>query len=283
MFKRLSSSVNVAAHLAAHLAHLGTHRPIRGLKAGVYPSSHQSSRQSSRQSPYPSPHLSHLRTLLLLTVCLSATLLPTPSSLAQSQPDSSSATARTGGLSNLLADITSLLARDEPPLGSRGTLCLVSPGLIRNANVWSDRPLFVWQEDEGSIDQIIVRDFSSDAVIWQAQLNPGDRAVTYGGPPLQAGQLVIWELSSGGDSLMRGTFELIAAGDRTRIETEVDALEQQLKTSGASTATIAAEQARYFAGEGLWSDTIQTLYSLRQASPDIANTLDAIIDDVCPR
>ena len=184
-----------------------------------------------------------------------------------------------------LEDIILLLARDEPPLGSRSRLCPISPGLMGETPiVWSDRPTFFW---EGEAAQITLYDFNEQAELWSQPLSPGDRSATYAGTPLEPGKLYAWELSivdpMGQLTAARQLiiFEVMSAARREPTEATLTELADTLIAQGATNQAIAIEQARYFAAQGYWSDTLQILSSIETPSPEVSETLEAIANHVC--
>jgi hypothetical protein len=177
-----------------------------------------------------------------------------------------------------IQDLVTSLKRDEPPLGSRGVICPISPGLLGDTDVvWSDRPIFLWQ---GHATQIALRTLTGQETLWQQALTETNQSATYSGAPLQPGQLYEWELVDGTDS-RDYVFQVMEPSDRDRISGELQTLETRLKDSGASEEAIAIEQARYFAQQGLWSDAMQTLQSVDAPSAELTQTVAEMTRYLC--
>ncbi|NJN87159.1 MAG: DUF928 domain-containing protein [Leptolyngbyaceae cyanobacterium SL_7_1] len=182
----------------------------------------------------------------------------------------------------VLDEIQTILAREEPPLGSRGAVCAVSPGLLGDTDtIWSDRPTFLWQ---GSASQIRLYNFDTpgSSPIWQADLEPGSQSIAYSGEAaLQPGQVYAWDLADEAGSSILYIFAVMAAEERSTIAADLQALELQLKASNASEENMAAEQARYFADLGLWSDVLQALQQIETPSASVIQMIQEISDRVC--
>jgi hypothetical protein len=180
----------------------------------------------------------------------------------------------------VLEEIVTLFARDEPPLGSRTAFCAISPGLVGDTDViWSDRPLFLWQ---GEANQLTLRTFDTHQTVWQQTDLGGTQRLQYTGPALQPGQIYQWQMI-GGDlqENVSFIFQVMSVSDRQLITTELEVLEAQLKATNASAENIAAERSRYFAERGLWSDALAALYRVENPSAAVTNTIQQISTRVC--
>lgn len=180
----------------------------------------------------------------------------------------------------VLEEIVTLFARDEPPLGSRNAFCAISPGLVGDSDmIWSDRPLFLWQ---GEANQLILRTFETRQTVWQQTGLTGTQRLQYTGPALQPGQIYQWQMTGGNlQEDISFIFQVMPASDRQLITTELAALEAQLKAANASAENIAAERSRYFAERGLWSDALEALDSVENPSAAVTNTIEQISTRVC--
>ncbi|MEH2058600.1 MAG: hypothetical protein V7K97_21095 [Nostoc sp.] len=182
-------------------------------------------------------------------------------------------------------------------LGSRGGICPVSPGLVDTYFIWSDRPLFLWYspEKETVQAQLIVRDETTEQVVWMQIVNLTDQKVFYSGEKsLEPGKRYQWQLL-GKDNFnitLPSTFEIMAASDRNQIQADLHGLEQKLKGNKASQEEIALQKADYFANykithkteDGifhLWSDSFESLYKVDQPSPSFVAKRQASIEDLC--
>lgn len=187
-----------------------------------------------------------------------------PSQIAQADPS--------------IEDLITTLERDEPPLGSRGVLCPISPGMLGETGmIWSDRPLFIWQ---GQVSNITLRPMARREILWQQPIADGAQTTAYTGEPLQPGQLYVWQLTDAAGS-SNYVFQLLEAPERDRISRELQTLETQLKDNGASEEAIAIERARYLAQQGLWSDVLETLETVDTPSAELAQTVAEMTRYLC--
>jgi hypothetical protein len=157
--------------------------------------------------------------------------------------------------------------------------CAISPGLIGDTDIiWSDRPAFLWQ---GEVTQITLRDFDTQEVLWSQALTPSAESLVYDGTTLNPGQVYQWELSSSSEESFQGIFQVMDSPEREAIAAEIQSLEEQLKTNGASAETIATERARYFAERGYWSDMLQALQTVETPSAAITASVEEMTAHVC--
>ncbi|MBD2464379.1 DUF928 domain-containing protein [Oscillatoria sp. FACHB-1407] len=178
-----------------------------------------------------------------------------------------------------IEDVITILEREEPPLGSRGDLCAISPGLLGETDViWSDRPTFAWRGETG---QITLRLRNSETPLWQQTFASDTQSITYAGAPLTPGQVYEWELEALSGMGPQYTFEVMAGADRDRIARDLQALENRLKAAGESTEAIALARARYFAEQRLWSDAFQALQSISNPTPDITEGMTQMTNYLC--
>ncbi|MDX2214268.1 MAG: hypothetical protein SFY66_13345 [Oculatellaceae cyanobacterium bins.114] len=178
-----------------------------------------------------------------------------------------------------IQDVITILEREEPPLGSRGDLCAVSPGLLGETDIiWSDRPTFAWRGETG---HIILRSVNNPTPLWQQSLSSGTQSISYNGTPLTPGQVYEWELDTASGIGQQYTFEVMGGQERDRITRELQALENQLKTAGESTEAIAIARARYFAEQRLWSDAFQALQSISNPSSDLTEGMTHMTNYLC--
>ena len=178
-----------------------------------------------------------------------------------------------------LEDLTRLLAREEPPLGSRGMLCPISPGVLGETDViWSDRPTFIWR---GKAERLTVRQLANRETVWSEALPDTAQQIVYTGPPLQPGQVYEWELQSATNQGRKSIFEVMPFGERDRVSQALQSLEARFKTSNTESETVAVELAHYFAEQGLWSDALQTLQSVTTPSPLLTHHLQSMTAYLC--
>lgn len=182
-------------------------------------------------------------------------------------------------LGAILDSLLKQLVRDERPLGSRSNLCVMTPGLLGETDtIWNDRPLFSWK---GRVEQVIVRSYDTGEVLWQQRIPDQRQTLAYSGASLRPGQVYEWEMLSGSTIKARFTFMVMPAPNRENFMAELTNLEAQLQANGASQPTIALERAQLFAQQGLWSDTLQTLYFVTDQPVELKQTMDEISTYLC--
>ncbi|PSN16135.1 hypothetical protein C7293_04160 [filamentous cyanobacterium CCT1] len=182
---------------------------------------------------------------------------------------------------------------DEPkPAGSReGLLCLLTPSSTDGSvsTVWSNSPQFVWAEKfldpdvRGSVDQIAVVLPNSQTVVWSQRVTDGEASTTttssawrleqlaYNGEALQPGQTYQWvTLDRRQRPLESGVFQVMPLAKQQAITAKLIALEETMANHGATAEEIAAEKALYFAEQHLWTDAVQTAFSVEDPSHGLA-------------
>lgn len=160
---------------------------------------------------------------------------------------------------------TSLDKDNTPPVDPQGTVsrgpCTIAPlDLKTNTEVWSDRPLFVWQ---GPLGQIEVREQGSNNVLWRQPLEPGIARIQYAGEPLQSGQVYDWvlfDLENNVTSVI--AFKVMDAQAREQVNIQLQNLERELKSKRATAEESAILRAQLFAGQRLWSDAWREAFSV---------------------
>lgn len=172
--------------------------------------------------------------------------------------------------------------RGENAVGVRGgNLCAIAPApqLRGTTNtVWRDRPLFIWQ---GSAQRVALLESGSEELLWSKNVTADDRSVAYDGAPLQPGQLYEWRLYSSSKDFAPRPFRIMPSAERNTIASELTALENQLKTEGASPEEIALERANYFSDRRLWSDALQEVYAVQNPSEDLKKTAQELATFIC--
>lgn len=212
-----------------------------------------------------------LNVLSISLMALAIASITAGTALAQDTPRSSQPPS--------IQDVLIILEREEPPLGSRGDLCAISPGLLGETDmVWNDRPLFAWRGEAG---QIILRSLNSAAPLWQQPLTGETQSIAYPDAPLTPGQVYEWELDTVSSVGPQYTFEIMTGEERDRVSQDLQALENQLKAAGESTEAIAIARAHYFAEQRLWSDAIQSLQSVTNPSSDLTQGITQMTNYLC--
>lgn len=186
-------------------------------------------------------------------------------------------------------EILQEIFRPKPrPAGTRGPICLITPGLKPERValsdipiVLSDRPLFLWQQP---VTRVEVQLATSGTIVWDQSLPPNSRSILYQGVPLQPGQTyqVIafgrnYPLNTGEDA----QFTVLDTKQRSQISADLAQKETELKNQNRSAEDIAIAQASYLAQQSLFSDAFQLLYSLPEQSPKLNSFLTDITPKVC--
>ncbi|MGB3404061.1 MAG: DUF928 domain-containing protein [Microcoleaceae cyanobacterium] len=170
-------------------------------------------------------------------------------------------------------------------------LCLISPQKLVEKNtaenatetpieVWSDRPLFIWQENSVNKQMVIIYSAEGEQEIWSKEVTSGDNSVAYDhSSPLQPGEMYRWQLSLQ-DSIQFPTqsveipFKVMETQKREAIQQDLQAIESQL--SGETVEVIALEKANYFIEKDLWSDALQIMFSVDNPSEELRETINQI-------
>ncbi|QIR40016.1 hypothetical protein HCG51_27115 [Tolypothrix sp. PCC 7910] len=179
-------------------------------------------------------------------------------------------------------NLNTLFQRQRRRSAARGVnnFCPISPGIANETTqIWSDRPLFVWQ---GQIQTIIVRASGSDTDdLWNQPIVENQQITTYAGAKLQPGQTYEWIVYRGDNPFPSVSFQVMEAQKRDRITAELQTLEQQLQTKGATKEAIALAKAKHFANLQLWSDALQQAYSVPEPSQELQQIRKDIAQNLC--
>lgn len=179
--------------------------------------------------------------------------------------------------------------RYRPPLGGRdGGVCLISPGLLEDENiVWSDRPLFLWQNQTTGITMQGLTVIDQDGrILWEKSLEAADQSALYEGQPLQPGQFYQWRLEwtvQETEHAADYTFQVMERDRRNQINAELQTLTRELEASGISIEDIAQSQANYLINQEkpLWSDALKVLYLAGNSSVETTRTIQLWLNDIC--
>jgi hypothetical protein len=170
----------------------------------------------------------------------------------------------------------------EIPFRVRGmNVCAIAPNLpIHNGDnvIWSDRPLFIWQ---GVVQEIAVLIPDSETALWTKKVNSSDRTASYDGPPLEPGRLYEGRLYVSENDYSTQNIRIMAANERAVITAELNALEAQLKSQGATPEEIVLERANYFVKRRLFSDALREIYSFQNPSPELTKLSQDISRFLC--
>ncbi len=171
-------------------------------------------------------------------------------------------------------EVWTLLKQKKIRGGSRGgEVCPIAPArAFEVPQVWSDRPLFLWQ---GSLARIEVTD-EKGVPLWKKPVSKETASIIYGGRSFQPGQTYLWKIFTNRFQLTPEytlKFQTMEPQKRDRITADLTALDTQLKTKGATPEEIALQRANYFVNQNLLSDALREMYSVK----DPSNTLKEII------
>jgi hypothetical protein len=177
-------------------------------------------------------------------------------------------------------------------LGSRTLgVCLVSPGLLEEKNIiWSDRPIFLWQEVSLTQEIRLYSPFNpaqDQEIIWRQDIKqvspePTFQEIIYTGTPLEAGKTYDWEIFDRKSKAQeKRYFTVMESQERAQITTELQSLETQLKSEKATEEEIAREKANYFIEKQLWSDALQSMLTVKNPSPELLQKIQELLGDLC--
>jgi hypothetical protein len=182
-------------------------------------------------------------------------------------------------ISAILKSLFQQIVKEERPLGSRGNLCAITPGLLgKNDKIWSDRPLFLWR---GSAKKIVLRNYDTGELLWQQNIAAEQQSLAYDGQVLEPGKIYEWEIWSESKVDSRITFSVMGKQERERFDREIQNLAAQKQADKESAVDLAVELARYFSHKGLWSDAIAKLYALDNPPSQLVRTREEIVNYLC--
>lgn len=184
-------------------------------------------------------------------------------------------------------DIFNIFSRRRTPGGSRGEVCAILPQALINLSneqkgteeIWTDKPVFFWRGL--GVTQIDIFERGKDEVFATLKVKEGLTKIKYNGKPLQPGQSYAWQITA---EKVRGlpikdtgsNFTLMDSQKRASITDEVTKLEATLKNKGDSVEKIALGKADYFAKKEMWTDVLEQLYSVKNPSPQLVDTIKKI-------
>ncbi len=165
-----------------------------------------------------------------------------------------------------------------------GSVCVVTPDLGGERQLWSDRPVIVWRE--GNVARVQVRLADSKTLVWEQILSGTQTSATYSGAPLQPGQLYeVVLLDNTGKKLVKEgflpQFVLLSVADRTRISQALEVEEHQPDNKQETTEEIVAAKVRYLLEQNLVSDAFQLLYTTESASPELKELMQQVVAIAC--
>lgn len=225
--------------------------------------------------------------MLFITVSIMVILLGAPIQAAVEQKSPQVLTKTNGTyLALSWGDIWKKLSRRKVPGGGRGpeevTICVITPGRLDSMKsgiqeIWSVQPLFLWDIQGGTVQQIDLLNKESEQVFWSQKIPPGQTKVIYDGKPLQPGQSYIWRLSYSPTAQMTYyQFKIMEIQKRDLITNELTKLSEQFKKQKIPVEKIALEKANYFVQQELWSDALREIYSVPNPSPELTKMIQKI-------
>lgn len=164
--------------------------------------------------------------------------------------------------------------RQEPPLVSRGNLCVLSPGVLGLSNeILGSQPLFLWQ---GKVEKIIVRDYETNNILWLKNNLEDINEIVYKGKSLKAGQSYIWEFINP-HSRVRHEFTVMSKTKQKKI---LDKFESSMlsENTGISIDRIKLNEALFLTKENLWSDSLSSLYSINYSKKYFKKIASSLCD-----
>ena len=231
---------------------------------------------------------------LILVLCLAKPPLMILAQTEQPQEEPPPTTQPTEQRNTWQAILNLFRRRKEPYRGSRPAyenVCPISPGLLEEQNtIWSAYPLFLWQETSFPLEIRLYSPFdpTQDAkVIWQQNLMENSpptmfQGIQYTGEALEPGKIYDWELFNPiNNTKLRRSFRVMDGQERYQITEELQNLEAQLSLQQATDEEIAMARANYFAQRNLWSDVLQEMYSVPNASPELNQIIQELVSYFC--
>jgi hypothetical protein len=171
----------------------------------------------------------------------------------------------------------------DPPLGTRGGVCVIAPLAVEsNTPVWSDRPLLVWR-GRTAVEQVEVRLPGSNQLVWSQEVPARTRRIPYRGKePLQPGRTYMWVILGLNKNLIGElSFKIMDAQQRAGIQAELRQLDEELKAKRATPEQVALQRTNFFAQRKLWSDALQEAYSVQNPSEELKTLIQNISSQPC--
>ena len=178
---------------------------------------------------------------------------------------------------------------EDPPVSnkdgtSRGSLCLVAPGLIEvKGKIWSTRPTFIWQ---GKLNLIEIHEANSEENLWTVTLKENEQKVVYTGSELQPGNSYYWKVFDSTATeysfpILRVTFIVMDMQERQAITQELEKLDAELNQEGNTPEAIALARVKFFAERKLWSDALSEAFAVKNPSPKLQDFHSNILQFFC--
>lgn len=182
-------------------------------------------------------------------------------------------TADAQAASQLNSIVRRLLDNDDedPPLISRGDLCIIAPATAGEGTpeIWHEQPVIVFKP--GSIEKLTLRDEATNEVLWEYIPALTTSHVMYGGEPLQSDTIYRLDVYLDADAENPAKFpdfRLLPEDFRQQISHDL-ALntipnDTDLRSEDwvVTEDWVAIQHAEYFADQGLRLDAIQALFNV---------------------
>ena len=178
---------------------------------------------------------------------------------------------------------------DDPPLISRGDLCLITPAAGEGIPaIWHEQPVIVFAP--GIIEKIALRDEAAYdpndpyKSFWQHRPDPTASHVIYDGEPLQSGRIYRLDIYLDADAKSPTEFPdfgLLSENSRQIINDELAAEELPKDMDLPVEELVAVQRADYFIEQGLRLDAIQALFNVETPSPELAAIQQQMIEAAC--
>jgi hypothetical protein len=184
-------------------------------------------------------------------------------------------------------DIVKIFRRQRTPGGGKGEICAILPQALVDSStrqkgteeIWTDKPVFFWRGV--GVKQIDIFERGKDEVFATLKVKEGLTKIKYNGKPLQPGQSYAWQITA---EKVRGlpikdsgsNFKVMESKKRASITDDLTKLEARLKKKGNNVEKISLEKANYFAKKEMWTDVLEQLYSVKNPSPQLMDTIKKI-------
>jgi hypothetical protein len=195
---------------------------------------------------------------------------------------------QTGQQSSLTA-LQRIFQPRRRPAGTRGPICLITPGLrpawislSEIPFILSDRPLFIWQKP---IARVKVIQADNNTLVWDQSLSPNSHRISYQGSPLQPGQAYqVIAFGSKNEPLNNeedAQFIVVEANQQKEIVADLAAIETEFRNQNYSEEAIAIAKATALSKRSLLSDAFQLLDAVPNRSPELDAFLTKTASKVC--
>lgn len=226
------------------------------------------------------------RSLALLLIGVMASGLAIALSTEAANARSRSATHKAQARVSIVQKLVDLFRKRKLSGTTRsGTVCLVTPNQSGKRQLWSDRPLFVWQS--AAVDRIRVQLARGGAVVWDKTLTATQTSVVYSGAALQPGktyEIVLLNRQGKdliGDKDMLPKFTPLDVRSRTDLTEQLNMIERQLLAKQKTIEEITTAKVEYLLQENFISDAVQIVYSAQNRSPELREITQQIAEMTC--